>query len=297
MDTAWQEFAKQQAQQRRDLFRPLGGLGNIEGSIYGKLTRNIASLGSPGLATNKWSAIGTVGPMVSYKTSLLSKVIESSLLNPRNPLPGVSGINHTLASEAFKVIDTKPWLASLAQPRIDTRPWFNGLSSNVGLGAEVARAFQAHGLDETLGTAWTLRRVWFGSNPAVRSILKNTTSFGPIVVPPDYDDYAPFDYHPDLRDVIPETGTKPEKDLDTEERWAEIVAIAQGVAQRHCRAILVSVTKGGRVVFQVVNHPVARTAAAGTLSGYLGIEIGGAAGAMFTGGVTPVLVYFLTRRR
>lgn len=236
VDTAGRALAKQQAQQRRDLLRRIGGLGNIEGSIYGNLSRNIASLGSPGLATNKWPVIGTVSPMASYRTSLLSNVIESSLFNPRNPLPEALGINHTLASETFNVIDTKWWqMSSAARPKIDIRPWFNGQTSNVGLGAEVARAFQTRGLDETLGAAWTLRRVWFGSNPAVRFMLNNTTSFGPIVIPPDYDDDAPFDYHPDLQGwPIPETARDPE------ELWAEVVAVAKGIARHHHTEVLLN---------------------------------------------------------
>lgn len=302
MDTAWQEFAKQQAQQRRDLFRNLSGIGQMESSVYGKLARNIASLNPPGLATNKWSAIGAIG---SYKADLVSDLLKSSLINPRTPPPGLAKLNHSLTSVAFKAIDLKPMidmkplLASLAQPRIDMRPWLDGVVGNVGLANSVAGAFRFHGLYETHGATWNLRRVLLGNNPALRSILKNATIFGPIVVPPDYEGDTPFDYHPDLPGwLIPGTDTESEEDFDIEECWAEVVAFAQGIAGHHRTEVLLSVMSGDRrFVIRVVKHPAVAVTVAGAVGGAAG---GAVSGEIVVGGVSSgvgaLVTYLLTRR-
>ena len=312
VDTAWQRLAKHPLQQSQELLDRLSGSGNIAGSGYGQMMRSIAALNRPAGLTmgNKWAAAGFINPVGSHKLASTS-----SMLNPLLSGPRISTLGTPLASEIFKSISTlqhrhpatrllslaEPWslppkLASLTRPRIGTAPWLDGLTSNVALATSVAESFRFRGLDGFHGSAWSLHRAWLGSNPALSAILKNTTAFGPIVVRPDLEDDAPFDYHPDLRDILPDTGAEPEEDFDLEEWWAEVVAFAQGVAYHHRRAVLLGVTKSGRVVFQVINHPVTRTAAAGTLFGYFGHEIGGAAGAMFTGGVLPIIVYFLTRR-
>jgi len=68
---------------------------------------------------------------------------------------------------------------------------------------------------------------------ALWSTLKAATTFGPIVVSPDYEDDAPFDYHPNLEWLLPETATVSGDTLDDEELWAVMVAIAQGIAHHH----------------------------------------------------------------
>jgi hypothetical protein len=63
----------------------------------------------------------------------------------------------------------------------------------------IAQAFESHGIDSANIAAWSLRRVQAIRTSALPPILKAATTFGPIVVSPDYEDDVPFDYHPDLR--------------------------------------------------------------------------------------------------
>jgi hypothetical protein len=65
--------------------------------------------------------------------------------------------------------------------------------------------------------SWNLQRVQAVLTPVTRSILKATTTFGPIVVTPDYEDDIPFDYQPDLQWLLPDTTTATEDSIDVEE--------------------------------------------------------------------------------
>ena len=116
------------------------------------------------------------------------------------------------------------------------------------LSSSIAQAFKAHGLDSPNSAAWTLRRVQSLRTSTLRSFLKAAPTFGPIVVSPDYEDDAPFGYHPDLQGwLIPETATKSGGAINVEELWTVVVAYAQGIAVDHRTKVLLSVIgKDGR---------------------------------------------------
>jgi hypothetical protein len=83
-------------------------------------------------------------------------------------------------------------------------------------------------------SAWNLRHIKDVRTAAFRSVLKATTTFGPVVVSPDDEDDAPFDYLPELQGwLISETGAESGGAVDVEELWAEVVAFAVGIAQHH----------------------------------------------------------------
>ena len=266
------------------------------------------------------SAVPTAGSRraamgLTSSTGLYKTAFTSGILNPSLPGSRIPTLYSPIASEVFRSINAgqqwrppsrlmslaEPWslppgLASLTRPRIGATSWLAGSVGNVGLANSVAESFRFHGLDSFQGAAWNLRQVRLGNNPGLRALLKNSTIFGPIVVRPDYEDDAPFDYHPDLRDVIPETDSSPEEGFDVEEYWAMVVAFDQGLAYLHHAPVLVNGLKGGaRVVFRIVNHHTTRTAAGSTLSTLVGHEIGGLEGVLFTATVTPYLVYLLTQ--
>jgi hypothetical protein len=115
-----------------------------------------------------------------------------------------------------------------------------------GLRRSIAQAFESHGIDSANIAAWSLRRVQAIRTSALPPILKAATTFGPIVVSPDYKDDAPFDYHPDLGWLIPETATESGDAIDLEGPWPQVVACAQGIAVRHCTEALLSVMGNGR---------------------------------------------------
>jgi hypothetical protein len=161
----------------------------------------------------------------------------------------------------------------------------------------IAQAFESHGIDSANIAAWSLRRVQAIRTSALPPILKAATTFGPIVVSPDYEDDAPFDYHPDLGRLLPETATNSGGATEVQELWAEVVAFAQGIANHHRTKVFLSVmTNGTRFVIRVSKHPAAAGAIGGGISAQIGFEIGGAAGATIAGVTGPLITYLLTRR-
>jgi hypothetical protein len=77
--------------------------------------------------------------------------------------------------------------------------------------------------------------------PALQSLLKSATTFGPIVISPDAGD-APFDYHPDLQGwLIPETATESGDAIDVEELIKEAYAYAVGIARHHRTRTLLTI--------------------------------------------------------
>jgi hypothetical protein len=126
--------------------------------------------------------------------------------------------------------------------------------------------------------------------------LKTTTAFGPIVVTPDFDDDASFDYWPDLQWLFPDTTTEPEDAIDAEEVWAEVVAIAQGIAHHHRTKVLLSVMGNGkRFLIRICKHPVATEAIGGGVGGSIGFAIGGSVGAAIGGASGPIIAYVIRR--
>src|SRR5215208_1726428 len=119
----------------------------------------------------------------------------------------------------------------------------------------IAQAFESQGIDSANIAAWSLRRVQAIRTSALPPILKAATTFGPIVVSPDYEDDAPFDYHPDLGRLLPETATNSGGATEVQELWAEVVAFAQGIANHHRTKVFLSVmTNGTRFVIRVSKH-------------------------------------------
>jgi hypothetical protein len=167
----------------------------------------------------------------------------------------------------------------------------------VDLSTSIAQAFATHALASANITEWSLRSLQSIRTPARRSFPKAATTFGPIVVSPDYEDDQPFNYHPDLGSLLPETATKSGDATEVEEPWYVVVAYAQGIAVHYCREVLLSVMGNGRrFVIRVYQHPAAAGAIAGGISAQIGFEIGGAAGATIVGATGPLITYLLTRR-
>jgi hypothetical protein len=165
------------------------------------------------------------------------------------------------------------------------------------LSSSIMQSFEVHGFDSASIAAWSLRSVQSIRTSALPPILRAATTFGPIVVSPDYEDDAPFDYHPDLGRLLPETATNSGGATEVQELWAEVVAFAQGIANHHRTKVFLSVmTNGTRFVIRVSKHPAAAGAIGGGISAQIGFEIGGAAGATIAGVTGPLITYLLTRR-
>jgi hypothetical protein len=138
--------------------------------------------------------------------------------------------------------------------------------------------FEAHGLVSAHGAAWNLQRLQAIRTPGLQAVLKATTTFGPIVVSPDYDD-TPFDYSPDLRGLIPETATESGDAVEFEELWAVVIAFAQAIAQHHHTEILLStIGNGHRFLIRASTSPTGATVIGGGVGTALGIEIGATPG-------------------
>jgi hypothetical protein len=174
--------------------------------------------------------------------------------------------------------------------------------ANLALSGSIAQAFESRGLDSTNGVAWSVRRALSFSTSALQSTLRATTTFGPIVVSPDYEDDAPFDYHPNLERLLPKTATESGAVVDVEEMWDVVVAFAQGIAVHHRTEALLSVMGNGkRFVIRVSTHPTVAGSVAGTFGGAAGgvmsgDVVTGAVSGGVSGGVSALLTYIVTRR-
>jgi hypothetical protein len=171
-----------------------------------------------------------------------------------------------------------------------------GMFGNLGLSSSVAQAFKVHGIASAYSRGWRLQIVQSMRTPAIQSVLKTATAFGPIVVSPDFADDAPFDYWPDLQWLIPDTTTEPGDTIDVEELWEEVVAFAQGIAHHHRVKVLLSVIGNGtRFLIRVSGHPAGAQAIGGGIGGGIGFAIGGPDGAVIGGATGPIISYVLTR--
>jgi hypothetical protein len=166
------------------------------------------------------------------------------------------------------------------------------------LTSSIAHAFESHGFASANIAAWSLRPAQSLHTSALRSVLKAATTFGPIVVSPDYEDDAPFNYHPDLGRLLPDTATNSGGATEVEELWAEVIAFAQGIANHHRTKVFLSVmTNGTRFVIRVSKHPIVAGTVAGTVgSAAGGIVTGDIVTGAVSGGVSALLTYLLTRR-
>jgi hypothetical protein len=177
--------------------------------------------------------------------------------------------------------------------------------ASLGLSISVAQAFEAHGIASAYSEGWRLQFMRSIRTPALQSILNATTTFGPVVVPPDYNE-APLDYQPDLRWLLPETATESGEPIDVEEWWAAVVAWAQGLAVYHRTEVLLSVMgNGSRFLIRVCKHPAVQATASGTVAGAIGGTAGGvvsgdvatdAISNSVSGGAVALITYLLSRR-
>lgn len=181
-----------------------------------------------------------------------------------------------------------------------TVPRYAGMFGNLVLSGDIARALTSHGLGSAYGTAWNLHRVQSFRTSALQTLLKTVISFGPIVISPDYDD-APFEYAPDLRELIPETVTESGDAVDFEGLQAVVIAVAQAIAQHHHTEVLLStMSNGHRFLIRVSKHPAMSHTVGGTVGGAAGGAVSGevvnVVGGAVSGGVGRLLTYVLTRR-
>jgi hypothetical protein len=219
-------------QQHHKMFRSLGGIDRMREFVQGSTARNIETLRSAamsrgGVYADLVKASGTL--IRPYKPPTLSYALSESM---RRGLPGIA---RNLAS----LTDYSRMQSDVLKPAT--------MLGSLGMSSSIAQAFESHGLASSNIAAWSLRRVPSVRTPALQSFLKSATAFGPIVVSPDYEDEAPFDYHPDLGRLLPKTATKSGDDTEVEELWAEVVAFAQAIAVDHRTEALLSVIgKDGR---------------------------------------------------
>lgn len=265
------------SRQYKNIARDLSGIDQLRRSILGSMAPAIGDL----RAAEKISRTGvylaslSARPLASFR---VSHVFPESV---RRGLPGLSGNLTDLSNYPRMQSDV------LKQAR---------MLGYVGLSSSIAQAFETHGLASANIAEWSLRPVQSIRTSALRSFWKAATTFGPIVVSPDYEDDEPFDYHPDLGGLLPETATKSGDATEVEELWEVVVAYAQGIAVHYCREVLLSVMSNGRrFVIRVYQHPAAAGAIGGGISAQIGFEIGGAAGATIAGATGPLITYLLTR--
>jgi hypothetical protein len=204
---------------------------------------------------------------------------------PESLRPGLPGLISNLASMGYS-----------SRPQFDVLR-YGKMFGNLGLSSSVAQAFEAHRLASPYSEGWRLQAMRFTRTTALQSILRSSTTLGPIVVEPDYEDDTPYDYHPDLQWLFPETATESEDAVVVEETWAKVVAVAQGIAVHHRTKALLSVMLNGReFLIRVCNHPKVAQAIEGAISARIGYEVGGAAGAVIGGAGGPLIAYVLKRR-
>jgi hypothetical protein len=225
-------------------------------------------------------------PSMNYEVRRLQEMLRSSGIDRR--LASFQGsIAHGVAQSVARSVTP-----SMARSIESLRS-----AAMSSLSSSIAQAFEVHGFDSASIAAWSLRSVQSIRTSALPPILRAATTFGPIVVSPDYEDDAPFDYHPDLGRLLPETATNSGGATEVQELWVEVVAFAQGIANHHRTKVFLSVmTNGTRFVIRVSKHPAAAGAIGGGISAQIGFEIGGAAGATIAGVTGPLITYLLTRR-
>jgi hypothetical protein len=260
-------------QEYKTLASDLSGIDQLQRSIQGSMVPAIGDV----RAAEMISRADVYASLASLRAS---HVLSESV---RRGLPG-------LLSGTFTGLNNYPRMPSDVLKQARTLGY-------VGLSSSIAQAFEAHGLASANIAAWSLRPVQSLHTPALRSVLRAATTFGPIVVSPDYEDDESFDYHPDLGRFLPETATKSGDATEVEELWDVVVAYAQGIAVHHRTEVLLSVMGNGKqFVIRVCTHPAAASAIGGGISAPIGFEIGGAVGAAIGGVTGPLITYVLTRR-
>ena len=94
-------------------------------------------------------------------------------------------------------------------------------------------------------TKWDMFRVPPYDVSGFRSILKATTTYGPVIVTPEDDvppPPPPSDYTPSLQGVLfPDTRTSSSDATDFEDVWLEVVAFANELARHHHSKVLIRV--------------------------------------------------------
>jgi hypothetical protein len=245
-------------------------------------------------------------PSMNYEVRRLQEMLRSSGIDRR--LASFQGsIAHGVAQSVARSVtpnvaqsvarSVAPSLARSVTPSMARSIESLRSAAMSSLSSSIAQAFEVHGFDSASIAAWSLRSVQSIRTSALPPILRAATTFGPIVVSPDYEDDAPFDYHPDLGRLLPETATNSGGATEVQELWVEVVAFAQGIANHHRTKVFLSVmTNGTRFVIRVSKHPAAAGAIGGGISAQIGFEIGGAAGATIAGVTGPLITYLLTRR-
>jgi hypothetical protein len=201
---------------------------------------------------------GTIRSTDSMQASILSCLTRS----PTEMIRDTFRVSHVFPESMRRVLPGLSWnLTGLSNyppmPSDVLKPFT--LFGSPDLSRSIAQAFKAHGLDSPNSPAWRLRRVQSLRTSTLRSFLKATPTFGPIVVSPDYEDDAPFGYHPDLQGwLIPETATESGGAINVEELWTVVVAYTQGIAVDHRTKVLLSVigTDGRSFLVQVAGTVV-----------------------------------------
>lgn len=260
--------------QHQNVLREIVGIERIRRSVQISAARVAGDVRSVEMVRRSVSA-----PLAQINENFrASRVISESV---RRGLPGFSGnlaglsYHARMQSEALR---------------------YGRMFGNLGLSNSIAQAFKAQGLTSAYGAEWRLQIVQSIRTSALQSLLKTAAAFGPIVVTPDFEDDAPFDYWPDLQWLFPDTTTEPGDATDVEELWAEVVAIAQGIAHHHRTKVLLSVMGNGtRFLIRVCKHPVTAEALGGGIGGSIGFAIGGPVGAMIGGASGPIIAYVITR--
>jgi hypothetical protein len=212
----------------KNIARDLSGIDQLRRSIRGSMAPSIGALNS--MAMSRAGAYSHLTKVVNealrpYNPPIHRQVISDSL---RRGLPGLAG-NLTGSNYYVRMqSDVLRQVRTLGYP---------------SLSSSLAQAFKSYGLDSAYSAAWSLRRVQSFRTPALESMLKTATTFGPIVVSPNYED-APFDYHPSLQGwLMPETATESGDAIDVEKLWAVVVAFAVGIAQHHHSKVLLRVMR------------------------------------------------------
>jgi hypothetical protein len=76
---------------------------------------------------------------------------------------------------------------------------------------------------------------------AFRSIIRTTTTYGPVVITPE-EDVPPPDYTPSLQGwLIPETGRSSVDTIALEDVWLEVCAFGKGLARHHHTKVVIRI--------------------------------------------------------
>lgn len=90
------------------------------------------------------------------------------------------------------------------------------------------------------------------------SVIRAATTYGPVVVTPDGPPPPPPDYTPSLRTFIPDTTSSADDAPTIEDVWAEVVALAQEMAQRYKGHVVIRALgpKGEIVLWGLITNAI-----------------------------------------